>query len=69
MTSKFKRFGRLVESINFLPCIHLSWYYYNGKRHYYWGASWLFWYFVSIKGFEWEKKEYNYDNEMVRGDV
>ena len=60
--------GCLVEGFDFLPSVHLGWYYWNGKRHYYWGASWLFWYVTTLSEFEWEK-EYNYDNEVVRGDV
>lgn len=51
------RFGRLVESFDFLPTINLGWYVWKGKRHFYWGVSWLFWYATTLDEFEWEKDE------------
>lgn len=50
------RYGRLIESFNLLPTINIGWYRYKGKRHYYFGASWLFWYISTLDNFEWEKE-------------
>lgn len=45
---------KITEGFEFLPTISLNWYWWKDKKHYYLTISWLFWYFTTLKKFEWE---------------
>lgn len=48
--------AKIFEGISLLPGIEIRWYQWKNKRHYYIVFHWLFWYWSSLKDFEWNKE-------------